>query len=185
MAEMVRRKPRYASYHRVPDRLDYDGSAARRLEREEVLQPRPLVRPRERVVARPRVQVREAGRISVFAVVGFLAVGVFAVLLLMGHVQLAAISDDVVALRSQMTGLQTEEAKLRAQYELAYDLKTIEVNATSSGRMVKPQSEQIIYVDLSEPDSVVCFTQEARVTGAAGAVESLKKICAEIVEYFR
>lgn len=185
MAEMARRKPRHASYRRVPDHLAYDGSAARRLEREEVLQPRPLVRPRERVVARPKVRVREAGRVCVFAVVGFLAIGVFAVLLLMGHVQLAALSDDVVALRSELTKLQTEEARLRTQYELAYDLKTIEEAVMSSGQMVKPRSDQIFYVDLSEPDSVVLFQQEAGEPGVSGALESLKEICGEIVVYFK
>lgn len=185
MAELARRRSRYGAYRHVPDRLAYDGSAARRLEREEVLQPRPLVRPRERVVARPKVRVREAGKVSVFAVVGFLAVGVFAVVLLMSYVQLATLSDDVVGLRSQMTDLQAEEAKLRVQYELAYDLGTIEQSVTAAGQMVKPQADQVFYVDLAEPDSVVRFDQETPTGGLRGAVESFQAICGEIVEYFR
>ena len=77
MATAVRRRNiRYSKYDTVPYEA-YDGSAARQLEREEVLQPRPVVRPRERAVVRPRVRVREAGAVSPFAVVGFLAVGVF------------------------------------------------------------------------------------------------------------
>lgn len=185
MAELARRKSRYGSYRYVPDRLAYDGSAARRLEREEVLQPRPLVRPRERVVARPKVRVREAGKVSVFAVVGFLAVGVFAVLLLMSYVQLSLISDDVVGLRSEMTELQAEEAKLRLQYELAYDLGTIEEAVTATGQMIKPQADQVFYVDLAEPDSVVRFDQEEGSSGVAGLLESVREICGEIVEYFK
>ncbi|MCI8477162.1 MAG: hypothetical protein HFE97_02260 [Oscillospiraceae bacterium] len=181
MAEYAKRRPRYAPYRRTPGHLDYDGSAVRRLEQEEVLQPRPLVRPREKVVARPKVRVREAGSVSVFAVVGFLAIGVFSILLLMGYVQLAAISDDVVALRSKLTELRTEEAELRAQYELAYDLSSIEERVTSSGRMIKPQSEQVYYVDLSEPDSVVRFGEDQAVPGLSGLVQSAKRLCSELV----
>ena len=184
MAAYVKRKPGYTNYRRTPGHLDYDGSAVRRLE-QEVVQPRPLVRPREKAISRPKVRVREAGSISVFAVVGFLAIGICSVLLLMGYVQLATLSDEVVALRSEMTELRTEEAKLRAQYELAYDLSSIEERVTSSGRMVKPQGDQIYYVDLSEPDSVVRFEGEEAVPGLTGLVQSAKRLCGELVEYFK
>ena len=96
-----------------------------------------MVRPRERAVVRPRVRVREAGLVSPFAVVGFLAVGVFAVLLLFSYVQLTTISQQVVELRSEMTALQSEEAKLRTAYELSYDLSSIEETMTASGAMVR------------------------------------------------
>ncbi len=163
----------------------YDGSAARQLEREEVLQPRPQVRPRERAAVRPRVQAREAGAVSLFAVAGFLAVGVCTVLLLFSYVQLNTISEQVVSLRSELTTLKSEEATLRAQYELAYDLEVIERQMTADGGMVKPQSGQVIYVDLSEPDAVTFFQQEEALTGAAGAFASVKSICGEILEYFK
>ena len=50
--------------------------------------------------------------------------------------------------------------------------------------MVKPQNGQIIYVDLSEPDAVTYFQQEEEATGVEGAVESMRSIFTEIVEYF-
>ena len=183
MATAAKRRTEYRTYQRVSYGA-YDGSAARQLEREEVLQPRPQVRPRERTAVRPRVQVREAGRVSVFAVTGFLAVGLLAVLLLFSYVNLAVISDQVVDLRSELTTLQSEEAKLRAQYELAYDLNAIEEQVSASGSMVKPQSGQVIYVDLSEPDSVEFFRQETGSTGASGMLASVKSIGSGIVEYF-
>ena len=58
MATAVKRRSRYTNYSRVPYDA-YDGSAARQLQREEVLRPRPMVRPRERAVVRPRVRGRE------------------------------------------------------------------------------------------------------------------------------
>ena len=187
MATAAKARDRYrapASYGKVPYRA-YDGSAVRQLEEQQVLQPRPQVRPRQRAVVRPRVQVRPAGQVSVFAVVGFLAVGVFAVLLLFSYVQLTTISESVVELNSQMTTLKTEEAKLRAQYELAYDLDTIESTLTADNSMVKPQNGQVIYVDLSEPDTVTYFEEENAATGLEGAVEGIQSIITEIVEYFR
>ena len=176
MATAVKRRSRYTNYSRVPYDA-YDGSAARQLQREEVLRPRPMVRPRERAVVRPRVRVREAGLVSPFAVVGFLAVGVFAVLLLFSYVQLTTISQQVVELRSEMTALQSEEAKLRTAYELSYDL--------SSGAMVRPQNGQVVYVDLSEPDTVTFFNQDEAVAGLDGMFESVKSIASEIVAYFQ
>ena len=98
---------------------------------------------------------------------------------------LAVISQQVVDLKSEMTELRSEEAKLRAQYELAYDLESIEADMTTNGTMVKPQNGQTIYVDLSEPDSVTLFNQEDATGGAQGFLDSLKSIANEIVEYFR
>lgn len=185
MATAVRRRNiRYSKYDTVPYEA-YDGSAARQLEREEVLQPRPVVRPRERAVVHPRVRVREAGAVSPFAVVGFLAVGVFAVLLLFSYARLMTISQQVVALNSEMTTLQSEEAKLRAQYELAYDLDAIQESLTTSGTMVEPQNGQTVYVDLSEPNTVKVFQQEEGTSGLEGMFQSVKSIAEEIVTYFR
>ena len=183
MATAAKRR-RYSKYDTIPYDL-YDGSAVRQLDQEqEILQPRPLVRPRERTVARPKIRVREAGMVSPFAIVGFAAVAVFAVLLLFSYVELSVISNQVVSLRSDLTTLQTEEAKLRAQYELAYDLDAIEESLTANGAMVKPQNGQIIYVDLSEPDSVTYFDGETPATGLAGALTGLQSIFTQVVEYF-
>ena len=88
-------------------------------------------------------------------------------------------------MKSQMEVLKTEEAQLRAQYELAYDLNSIETAVTAGGAMVKPQSSQIFYVDLSEPDSVVFFHEEEPAAGIKGAWESLRSVWGNVVEYFR
>lgn len=181
----AKRRMKYTAYGNVAYAPAYDGTAARQLEREEVFQPRPKVRPRERVQARPRVRVREQGRISVFAVVGFLAVGIFAVLVLMSYVNLTTLSDETVSLRSELADLQTKEAKLLAQYELTYDLKTIEETVTANGEMIRPQSGQIYTIDLSEPDSVVRYEEQKPAAEAAGAFYGIKEVFLATVEYFR
>ena len=44
---------------------------------------------------------------------------------------------------------------------------------------------QTIYVDLSEPDSVMLFAQEETGGEAGGFLEGIKSIATEIVEYFQ
>lgn len=179
MASAAKRRP-YDPYRNIS--YAYDGSAARVLEREEVLQPRPQVRPRHQTVARPKVKTREAGHVSLFAVSGFAAVAVLAVLILMSYVQLDTISGEVVSLSGEMTRLQSEEASLRARYELAYDLGAIESAVTADGSMGRPQSTQMIYVDLTEPDSVVVYDQGEPVTG--GFLEGVREIVENVLAYF-
>lgn len=161
----------------------YDGTAVRRLEREEVLQPRPRTRERQRELERPKIRVREAGGVSLFAVTGVAAVAVFAVLLLFSMVELNTLSSDMVSIRNQVAVLQSEEAVLRAQYEMCYDLSTIEENVLSSGAMVKPQEGQMIYVDQSEPDVVTRYGEENR-PGLAGLLDSARGVLANLMEYF-
>ena len=139
------------------------------------------MRPKERTLARPRIRVREAGKVSPFAVVGFLSVGVFAALLLMCSVELTVASDEIVSLRSELSELQEQESKLLAQYELAYDLQSIEAQLTADGTMVKPNSSQMVVLDLSEPDSVVVYGQQET---AAGLVEQVKSFFTQAASYF-
>lgn len=152
---------------------DYDGSAARVARREQQVQPkpRPQVQPRRHVVRRPQVQVRQAGAFSLFAVVGFAAVAVCAALLLITNARLMVLNDQTVALRRQLQTLQTEQATLLAQRELAYDLDAIEARLTADGTMVKPQSSQFVYLDASKPDSVVRFHEAG--AGLSGLSEKV------------
>ena len=176
----ARKRTRYAETRGTYGNLAYAEPAVRPLERggSEVLRPQPKVRTRERV--------REAGQISVFAVVGFLAVGVFAVLLMLSTVQLTRVSDEMISLKSQLSNLQSEEKKLMAQYELAYDLSTIEQKVTSDGSMVKPQSSQIYTLDLSEEDSVVHYSRENGGTETVDSlISSLKSLLDGALSYFR
>ena len=52
--------------------------------------------------------------------------------------------------------------------------------------MVKPQAGQILYLDLSEPDSVVLFNEEETpVEGINGAIRGIQDILGNVVEYFK
>ena len=82
-----------------------------------------------------------------------------------------------------MTKLQTENATLSAQYEKVFDLDTIQ--NTVGDTMVRPTGDQVVYIDLSEPDSVVLYGQEEGQGGLSGAIQSVKTIVGDMIEYFR
>lgn len=154
MATAATKRHGYQTYGNVA----YDPAYAP--EREGGTRTEPLIRPRERVVGRERVRVRAAGYVAPAAVIGFLAVAVVAVLILMSYVQLTDTSNQIVRLRREAETLATEHAELMTQYELAYDLKSVEEQVTSSGKMVQPSAGQIVSLNLSEPDSATVYAEE-------------------------
>lgn len=168
-----RRTSRYEVYGNVAYDPVWEGGAvvAPAPGQQEVLRPRPNVRPKERTLARPRVQVREAGAVSPFAVVGFLSIAVMAILLLMCCVRMTVLNDETIQLRDQLSQLQEEEAELLARYELAYDLQAIEAQLLADGTMVRPGSEQMVVLDLSEPDNVMVYDQSESVGGVVNEVK--------------
>ena len=185
MAAMTRRRTS-ATYGNVAYDLDYMGNVAvEQGTAERVYQPQPQVRPRVRVRTRAKVQVREQERVSPFAITGFLAVAAIAVVVLFSYIQLYQVNTEAVELRNELTALKTEEAKLSARYEKTFDLQALEDSLISSGAMVQPKSNQIIYLDLSEPDSAVVYGQEEEPDGLRSLLEQIKTILADAVEYFR
>jgi len=176
MAEAAR-KIRYSSYGSAAYDPAYDAGAVRAPRGTQVAQPRVL--PREHTVARPKVALRPAGQVSIFAVAGFLAVAFFAVMVLMSYVQLNVLSDEVVDLRAEYSSLKEEEARLLAQYELAFDLAEIEDMFTSDGSMVKAGSGQTVYLDLSEGDNVVYY--EAASNGLSGLIRQVEEFFSSLL----
>ena len=160
----------------------YEGNVVRNPRRQEEQYSVPKRAPKRRPVERPQVEVRQAGHVAPFGVVGFLAVGVFAVLLLLSYLQLHMVSDSVVALRGQLSDLQAQHASLSAQYEQVFDMEHLE--AAVSATMIRPTADQITYIDMSQPDSVVLHAGASPVAGAAGAIRGVQEIVSTIVEYF-
>lgn len=117
----------------------------------------PAEKPQVRRIA--RTQVRQRQHLSLLSVVGFGAVAVLAVLVLMNYIQLTALSSDMVALQNELRQLETENVDLTAQHEELFDLDTVKETAEAAG-MSKPSSSQIYYVDLSDGDSAVVYQQE-------------------------
>ncbi len=93
------------------------------------------------------------------AVVAILAVALVVILTLISYAKLVMINDQVVDLRGQLSQLQTEQTRLMAQYELAYDLQEIETTMLTTGQMTKVQDWQTYTLELSEPDGVEYYKE--------------------------
>ena len=168
-----RRKRQYSTYGSVAYQPAYAPETERRSARRAAQpQQRPRVQPREQVAARPEVAVRQQSPVSVFAIVGFAAVALCVFMLLSAGAQLAVVADETIALRNELAQLETEAQTLHAQYEQAYDLPAIEQELITSGTMVKTNSANTVYLDLSEADSVIYFEQAA--VGVSGIVDRLE-----------
>ena len=111
-----RRTTGYSTYGSVAYAPTYDGNAARVPRREEELRRAPAPQPKKPVRRheRAQVEVRQAGAVAPFAVVGFLAVAVFAVMLVTSYAQLTGANDELVSLRRQLTNLEAENTVLSA-----------------------------------------------------------------------
>lgn len=175
----------YGTYGSVAYAPAYDGSAVRAPRREEELQRRPQPKQRERelqrTLTRTQVKVREAGQVAPFAVVGFLAVAMFAAMLLLSYVQYTVLTGEMASLNRELSNLQAESATLSAQYEKVFDMETIQ--QTVGDTMTRPSSDQVVYVDLSEEDSVTVFGHEE--SGLMGLLRAAGETFGGIIEYFR
>lgn len=176
----------YRTYGSVAYAPAYDGSAVRAPRREEELQrsPAPYPRRREQVrrQERPKVQIRQAGAVAPFAVIGFLAVAIFAAMLVTSYVQLTVANDEMVSLRNELSALKSDNAALAAQYEKVFDLATIQ--AAVGDAMVRPTGEQVVYIDLSEPDTVTVY-QDAASSSLRSLLGGVGDVFDGIIEYFR
>ena len=107
---------------------------------------------------------------------------ILAGLLLMGYARLTMVSGEMVGLRSQLTSLQKEHATLSAEYEKVFDMDTIE--QAVGGDMVRPTDDQVVYIDLSEPDTVVVYGEEGGYV-LASVLDSVRSFFGGVIEYFR
>ena len=180
-----RRTTRYRTYGSVAYQPEFEQSAAparrsaQRPRREEEQVRRPRVQPRTQTVARPSVEVRQQSAVAPFAIVGFIAVALCALMLVMTSAQLAMVNDETVELRATLAELQDEEKTLLAQYELAFDMAAIEDLFTSDGSMVRASSGQTVYLDLSQGDNVVYY--EAAQSGLSGLVRQVEQFLADLL----
>lgn len=186
MASRRRFTTRYDSYGSVAYAPVYEGNAVRAPKREEEYQPAPQPRrreqPRRQQVQRTQVEVRQAGAVAPFAVVGFLAVAIFAALLLFSHAQSTVLNAEIVELRGQLSTLEAENAKLSARYEQVFDMEKIQ--ASVGDTMARPSSSQAVYLDLSEPDSVVVY-DGLKDNWLMDALKNVGQALGDMIEYFR
>ena len=145
----------------------------------------PQVTTRVRERSRVRVTTRQQQAVAPFAIIGFLAAAAIAVVLLLGNIQLNSLYADNVQLQKQLTTLETEHADLTAQFELKFDQAKLEAAVAADGTLAKPNSNQSVYIDLSEPDNAVVYDNTEGTGGITGFFQAVGELIAAAVEYFR
>lgn len=149
---------------------------AGRAPRHEETQAAPKVRVREQPLVRERQQVSVLSVLSVAAVIGV------AVMLLLSYVQLTTLAADTVALKAELTALQSENVSLTAEHEQMFDMATVKEAASAAG-MAKPTGSQITYLDLASEDSATVYRTE-NPSVLSRALSSLHHGIYAVVEYF-
>ena len=176
----------YSTYGSVAYAPVYEGNTVRAPRREEELRRPPAPRPKQREQVhrhvRARVEVRPVGAVAPFAVIGFLAVAIFAVMLITSYAQLTVANDEMQSLRKELSTLKSDNATLTAQYEKVFDLAAIQEAVGDT--MVRPTSDQVVYIDLSEPDTVVVYREESG-AGIGALFQGAGAVFSSIIEYFR
>ena len=105
-------------------------------------------------------------KIAPVTLVGFVVVGLCLIMVLLSHIQLMELSDQVVSARRELSALQEEGAALAAQYENAFDMTEVERLVTQDGVMIQPRADQIYYIDLGQPDNAVIYDGSGSNDGA-------------------
>lgn len=156
-------KRQYSSHGNVAYAEPVERSSPRSAAPKKVPQGSPYRRPNARPITRKRVQVREAGSISIDAILGFAVCLALAFLLMNGYAELTTNSDEIVQLRSQLGTLQAQQQVLSAQYEKHFDISRIE--ETLGDELIRPTNDHMVYIDLSQPDAMTIYGDEEDSTG--------------------
>ena len=112
---------------------------------------------------------------------GVIVLSVFAVVLfiLTGYSSLTELTAENTRLKEDLAELQSEENALNAEKEQLYNLTYVEQRAQDMG-MVKQDSSQVTYVDLSSPERSAMAQEEAQAPSLiAGLISSFNAV----VEY--
>ena len=138
--------------------------------------------PQPKEQPRRRPQAQAVPRPSALLVGGIILVCALVMTLLLGYVQLTAVSNHVVGIKTELATLEEEHVSLLTEYEKTFDLATIKAAAEKAG-MSKPTSGQIQYIDLGGSDSVVLYAGQPGLVDQA--VSKLEEGARSIWEYFR
>ena len=173
-----RRRPNTMVYGNLA--YDLDTLASQR-QLEEAARPerqsQPQQAPRHRTAARPRQRVSPL----VLCAVGALAA--MAVVLVMGYIQLTAVTGSISDLQEQVSQLEDQRVSLVMDYERTFDMAKIKEAAEAAG-MKKPTAGQGEYVELGGGSKAEVYQAESD-SLLSQLTHSVKNGVGALVEYFR
>jgi len=132
------------------------------------------------VQAKPRKAVGYA--ISPTACIGFAIAAVMMVFVLLGYIQLNALSNETVLLQSELAQLQKQNSKLLIEYEMAFNLNDIEKYAMEELGMVKPSQGQKVEISTAYSDKAEILAPKAENKSFIG---TLTGFVSSLLEYLK
>ena len=139
--------------------------------------PQPQQAPRHRTAARPRQ------RVSPLALCAVGALAAMAVVLVMGYIQLTAVTGSISDLQEQVSQLEDQRVSLVMDYERTFDMAKIKEAAEAAG-MKKPTAGQVEYVELGGGSKAEVYQAESD-SLLSRLTRSVKNGVGALVEYFR
>ena len=137
-------------------------------------QSQPQQAPRHRTAARPRQ------RVSPLALCAVGALAAMAVVLVMGYIQLTAVTGSISDLQEQVSQLEDQRVSLVMDYERTFDMAKIKEAAEAAG-MKKPTAGQ---VELGGGSKAEVYQAESD-SLLSRLTHSVKNGVGALVEYFR
>ena len=140
-------------------------------------QSQPQQAPRHRTAARPRQ------RVSPLALCAVGALAAMAVVLVMGYIQLTAVTGSISDLQEQVSQLEDQRVSLVMDYERTFDRAKLKEAAEAAG-MKKPTAGQVEYVELGGGSKAEVYQAESD-SLLSQLTHSVKNGVGARVEYFR
>jgi hypothetical protein len=131
------------------------------LELEPIAVPRPIAKPSERVRTAAKAKARPV--VSASTIVGFIMTAVLMFCVVLNYMRLNEITIQVSTLQTQLNDLEGQAAVLKVQTEKKLNIQSIEERAGEMG-MRHPSSDQIVYIDMSQPDRGVVVSEQEKKT---------------------
>lgn len=168
----------------VPKTNEYysEGSAARKIESYgglNVLR-EPEYENSSAVKTKPETQVVKAhSRVPLASVLGFAAVTVLLFLVVFSYVRLYEVSAEASQLQDRLETLETDNAKMSAEYKRVLDLNQVKLVATSQLGMKPADKSQIVYISLGNSDKAEIVKNET------GGIKKVIAALLDSIEYIK
>ena len=132
---------------------------------------------------KPQPQQAPRHRVSPLVLCAMGALAAMAVVLVMGYIQLMAVTGSISDLQEQVSQLEDQRVSLVMDYERTFDMAKIKEAAEAAG-MKKPTAGQVEYVELGGGSKAEVYQAESD-SLLSRLTHSVKNGVGALVEYFR
>jgi cell division protein FtsL len=130
-------------------------------------------------VPRPRVAVRHGNKIGAINAMLFIGVIAAALFIVYNCMQLSVLTAETADMQKTLSAMEKENTQLQTQAEAKLNLEELARAAEEMG-MVRPEHENIVYIDLSGTDHAVVVKKPSL---WESIIEALSSMTAKVQEF--